>query len=268
MKVEEKPKSGAPLIIIGIVLVAAIIGGLWFYSSSKSTAGNKTPVPANSPRTQTAATNAPPGAQPPNLLGSPTAAVTVEEFADFQCPSCAATHPTLKQIQSLYGSRIRFIFRNYPLSMHDKSYEAAVAAEAAGMQGKFWDMNNQLFTNQRSWASDPNYKDVWADYAQKIGIDVERWKTDMAGMQAKSRVDLDLQRGKALNINTTPTVFVNGIAVPYQEVSVDGLRNIIDAALQAAPAPATQPQAKPAANSTVPANASPNSAKAASNTNK
>jgi protein-disulfide isomerase len=262
MKEQQKTQSGAPLIIIGVVLIVAILGGWWLYSSSKSNPGTKanTNTPKqNANQAPQIPANAPPGATPPNMLGSPTAAVTVEEFADFQCPSCGATHPTMKQIQSMYGSRIKFIFREFPLPMHDKSYDAAVSAEAAGMQGKFWDMHNQLFTNQKTWAADPNYRQVWADYAQKIGLDVEKWKNDMAGLQAKSRVDADLQRGRGVNINTTPTVFVNGTQVPYPAVTVEGLKQIIDQELQN-----TQGRAKPAAPATV-SNTATNTANAPSN---
>jgi len=186
------------------------------------------------------------------MLGSPTATVTLEEFADFQCPSCGDKHPVMKQIQSIYGSRIKFIFRNFPLPMHDKAYDAAVAAEAAGIQGKFWDMHNQLYTNQKTWSNDPNYKQVFADYAQKIGLDVDKFKDDMIGLQTKGRVQADIDRGHALSINQTPTLFINGEAVPYPEMTVDSIRQVIDAKLQAAapnkPAPSATNEESGSAN--------------------
>jgi protein-disulfide isomerase len=138
----------------------------------------------------------------------------------------------MKQIQSLYGNRIKFIFRHFPLSMHDKAYDAALATEAAGMQGRFWDMQNQLFTNQQAWASNPNYKQMWVEYAQKIGIDPAKFQSDMAGSVARQRVDLDIARARALNVSSTPTLYINGRAVPFQQVNVDPLRQIIDAELQ------------------------------------
>jgi protein-disulfide isomerase len=235
----KKSNTGIPLVIIGLVLVGIIGGAWWLYSSSKpdpntNRAGSPTPRATFQP-------NAPVGATPPNMLGSPTAAVTVEEFADFQCGSCAAAHPTLKEIQSIYGSKIRLIFRNYPLAIpaHDKAYEAAAAAEAAGMQGKFWAMQDQLFSNQQAWSQNPNYKELWAGYAEKIGLDVQRFQTDASGMAAKSRVDQDRQRGIALNVSSTPTIFINGQSIPFPEVNVAGLRKIIDAELQKVP---NQPQ--------------------------
>ena len=238
MSNKNKGSANLPLMIIGLVLVAAVGGGLYLYNK------NSTPVktvnankPANKPAaTPAIATTNVLGAQPPNMLGSANSPVTVEEFADFQCPQCGAKHPVMKEIQSIYGSRIKFIFRDFPLAIaaHDKAYDAAVAAEAAGLQGKFWDMQNQLFTNQSAWSANPDYRKVWEDYAGKIGLDIEKFKNDMAGLSAKARVDADLQRGRALNVNSTPSVYVNGMLVPFEQMSVEGLRQIIDGELEKA----------------------------------
>ena len=228
-----KSSTVIPVVIIGLVLVA-VIGGAWYLYSQSKPATNANAKPSSTPtKAATVNPNAPIGANPPNMLGSPTASVTVEEFADFQCPTCGTTHPVMKEIQSTYGSKIRFVFREYPLPMHDKSYDAAVAAEAAGLQGKFWAMQDQLFTNQQSWSGpSANAKEIWAGYAQKIGLDVQQWQNDMIGMAAKSRVDQDLQRGKALNVTSTPSIFINGELSP--ELNVAGIRRIIDAKLQEA----------------------------------
>lgn len=250
------PKSNAPLLIIGVVLIAAILGGWYLFTASKdkavananSNGASKTPA-ADKSKTQSIPPGAPTGANPPNQAGSPTAAVTVEEFADFQCGACASTHPIANEIKSMYGSRIHFIFRNFPLAIaaHDKSYEAAVSAEAAGMQGKFWDMQNLLFTNQQAWTAAPTYKQIWKDYATKIGLDIAKWENDMAGIQAKSRVDQDIARGKAAGINSTPTIFINGNAVGFSDLNVTGLKGLIDAELQKT-APPAGGAAPPAAN--------------------
>jgi protein-disulfide isomerase len=253
MKAEKKKSnSGVPLIIIVLVLVG-VVGGGWYLYSTRGTGpkpGTPTPTPpANAANQQR---NAPIGANPPNMLGSPTALVTVEEFADFQCGSCAAVHPVMKEIQGIYGSKIKLIFRNYPLQMHDKAYDAAVVAEAAGMQGKFWQMQDQLFTNQATWASPSgNAKALWNEYAQKIGLDVQQFQSDVSGMAAKSRVDQDMGRGRALNVGSTPTIFINGESIPFQMANVQGLRSIIDQKLQEAAASQAQtarPQTAPAAN--------------------
>lgn len=244
----KEPQSNMPIFIIGAVLIGALIGGLWYYNSAKSvtTAANGDPAgnKANTPKpTNTIPANAPPGASPPNMAGSATASVTLEEFADFQCGSCAAANPIMSEIKSLYGSRIKFVYRNYPLSIpaHDKAYEASVAAESAGLQGKFWDMQVQLFTNQQAWTASPGYKGLWRGYAEKIGIDPVKWENDMAGIAAKGRVDADLARGKALGVNSTPTLYLNGAVIPYSEMTVPKLKPIIDAELQKASAPKEQP---------------------------
>jgi protein-disulfide isomerase len=237
----KEKSSGLPLMIIGLVLVVGVAVGAYWYnnSGSGSTSGNKAAGNSNTKPSGTPK-NVPPGAEPPNSAGMPNASVTVEEYADFQCPVCASTHPTINEIKSLYGGRIRFIFRNYPLQIpaHDKAYDAAVAAEAAGTQGKFWEMQNLLFTNQAVWEKSPAYKQLWSEYAQKIGLDVTRFQNDMAGIGAKSRVDEDLKRGRALNVNSTPTIFVNGVSVEAKDFTVGGLKAIIDGELQKTAAPA------------------------------
>ena len=250
---EQKKGGGAPVAIIVAVLVLVIIGGFLFYRSSTTSsvkpptnAGpNATPIP----RPTMDMSRAPTGAQPPHSMGAPTAAVTLEEFADFQCGSCAVTYPVLKDILKAYNGNpnFRFVYRNFPLQMHDKAYDAAVAAEAAALQNpaKFWLMQEQLFTNQAAWSIDLNYKDKFNEYAARVGLDVERFKTDIAGSETKRRVDLDLSRGSALGLTSTPTVIVNNKLIPYQEVTLAGLKRIIDAELQAATAPQQPP---PAAN--------------------
>ena len=242
------------MLIIAAVLVAGALGAWWLYSSSKpsTTANSNTAAntAANRPKAGSIPANAPPGAQPPNQSGSSAAAVRIEEFADFQCGACASANPILNEIKSMYGSRIHFVFRNYPLSIpaHNKAYDAAVAAEAAGMQGKFWDMQNLLFTKQAAWTSADNYKQMWKEYAQRIGLDVTKWENDMLGIGAKTRVDEDLKRGKAIGVNTTPSVYVNGTLVPYTEVSVQSLKTIIDMEIQKATQPAAANQQPAPAN--------------------
>lgn len=233
----KQAKSNTPLLIIALVLVGALLFGWYMLSSSKTepTVANgntatRSPTPARTP----IPADAPKGADPPNESGSATAAVTLEEFADFQCGSCAAVHPALNEIKSAYGSKIRFIFRNYPLSMHDKADDAALAVEAARMQSKFWDMQNMLFANQKGWMLKDDYKQIWKGYAQTIGMDAEKWERDMGGIAARARVNADLDRGKALGITGTPALFVNGIPYNFSDMTLSKLRPIIDAELQKA----------------------------------
>lgn len=234
MKNEKKNNSIAPIVIIGLVLVAAIAGIWWFSSSSQTPTARTSTTRKPAANSAELYAKAAPGANPPNALGAPTAPVTIEEFADFQCGACAGMHPVVKELRATYGDRVRIVFRQFPLNIpaHDKAYDAAVATEAAGMQGRFWDMQNLLFTNQQTWSRSSNYRQIFDDYAQKIGLDVEKFKSDMAGLPAKNRVNADLERGRSLNVGSTPTFYINGRMLNPQEMTTDGMRQAIDAELQ------------------------------------
>lgn len=258
MNKQQKKNSALPFVIIGLVLVVVVgvvavgtglIGtGLWFASQTSTTRPGSTANSSQAQRPVPAPANAPIGAPlGVNMLGSPNAAVTVEEFADYQCGACSVTHPVMKQLQAAYAGNknFRFVFRHYPLSIpaHDKAYSAALANEAAGLQGKFWQMQDQLFRNQSAWTTNPNYLQMWEEYAASIGMDVQRFKTDMASSLTKGRVDADLMRGRGLGVTSTPTVFVNGQIVP---ANIPALRSAVDTAIQQA---AAQQSAAPASNS-------------------
>lgn len=253
-KQPQKKSSIGPLVIIGIVLALTVGGFAWLYSTSKpptNTAnGNRAANANGTPRTQpTVAANAPQGASPVYAIGPATASVTIEEFADFQCPSCAVAHPVMKEIQGAYAgnSKVRFIFRHLPLSIHDKAMDAAAGVEAAGMQGqpKFWAMMDQLLNNQQAWANAPNYKEIWRGYAEKIGLDVTRWENDASGMGTRGRIELDMARANAIGVRSTPTVYINNKPVAFADVNVATMRQLIDAEIASAAAAAAN---APAAN--------------------
>ena len=251
MAKETKKSSAVPIVIIALVLILTVGGIAWLYSTSKSptavanSSSNRTN--ANTARTPAAPINAPPGASPVYAIGQPTAAVTVEEFADFQCPSCSVAHPVMKDVQAAFAGNknVRFIFRHLPLTIHDKAYDAAAVVEAAGMQGvpKFWSMLDQLMTNQQAWASAPNYRELWKGYAEKIGLDIPKWENDASGMGTRGRVDLDIQRARALGVSSTPTVYINNKPVAFADVNVPTMRQLIEAEIEQ-----TAKGAAPAAN--------------------
>ena len=144
-------------------------------------------------------------------------------------------HKTMKEINSLYSGRIQFTYRSFPLTqIHKNAYDAALAAEAAGLQGKYWAMQDQLFTNQQAWSNAADARKIFEDYAGKIGLDLTKFKDDMAGLPAKTRVDADLQRGRAIPIQGTPTVYINGYKLTPEQMELNAMRQIIDAELQKA----------------------------------
>lgn len=231
--------SKLPVIIIGFVGIAVIVGALIFVNMSSSN-GNK---PANTATNSANSANKPKvnelasavqGAEPAWSRGPANATVTLEEFADFQCPSCALFQPTLREIKTVYSDRVRIIFRQFPLTqIHQKAYDASRAAEAAGKQGKFWEMHDLLYQKQKDWTVAPDFRKELSSYAQQLGLDVAKFETDMVSNEVSQRVAADMKRGQSVNITGTPTIFLNGRRLLYpDEMTVDRMRRLIDEQLQ------------------------------------
>jgi protein-disulfide isomerase len=237
-----------PIFIIVIVLIVAIIVTVALFRNTGSGSNNNANVPKGSKQAAAFAekvSKAPQGAAPAWSKGDPAAKITLEEFADFSCPTCANFHQTLKEIEKSYGQKIRITYRHFPLQIkgHENSYNAARAAEAAGVQGRFWEMQNMIFTNQKTWSvqSENDARNTFTDYAKSIGIDVEKFKEDMLnGQVTAARVTADMSRGKALDLNSTPSVILNGSRLLSNDeiTKVDLLRQAIETELQKSAAPA------------------------------
>jgi protein-disulfide isomerase len=243
-------KPYLPFIIIAIVLgIAAGVGYTLYQSEKQPITSNVTNSPTNTTSSPSASTNsqtstptditsskynsAPPGAAPPNIEGNPGAPVTIEEFGDYQCPPCKETHPALKKVLAFYGHKVRLIFRNLPLvAMHKHALAAAYAAEAAGLQGRFWEMHHKLYDQQNAWKEldDTKIQEVFVNYARDLKLDVDQFKRDMLSQRVASRVHLDRERADALGVDSTPTIFVNGKLIPFKQYQ--NLNPVIEAALK------------------------------------
>lgn len=224
-------KRSVPFLIIALVLIGGLIA-VWMFTRSST--------PANSPRKSPTPdqSSTPPGATPPNARGNLNAPVTVEEFADFQCPSCGAYYPELKKIEAEYGDRLRVVFRENPLlPMHQYALVAAQAAEAAGLQGKFWEMHDKLYENQKTWSESKDVVPLFADYAKQIGLDTDRFMRDLNGEAVAVRIFQDGKRSHALLIQSTPTFFVNGKEAKGDMWKPENLRVMINDALRGASGP-------------------------------
>ena len=163
-------KRYLPLVIIVVVLTAALGGLWWLLRSARSSA------PENF---NNVSSSAPPGAKPRHMRGDPNAKVTLEEFADFECPACGLFHVELKKTEQEFGTRIQVIFREFPLQVkHPNAVPAAKAAEAAGLQGRFWEMHDKLYENQKTWEEAKDAKSLFVDYAKQIGLDTARFNRD------------------------------------------------------------------------------------------
>jgi protein-disulfide isomerase len=157
--------------------------------------------------------------------GSPSAAVTVVEFTDYQCPTCAAAQPVLERLMTEYGDRLRLVVRDFPLQMHADARVAAEAAEAAREQGKYWDFTAILFRNQSALKPEQ-----LKQYAQVIGLDRAKFDAALESGRFADKVERDMMDGQRLGISGTPTFFVNGRRV--REVTYDALKAAIEAALK------------------------------------
>lgn len=143
-------------------------------------------------------------------VGTEGAKVTIVEFADFQCPACGSAHPVLKQIIDQNKDKMLFVHRNFPLSIHANAEVSARAAEAAGLQGKFWEMHNMLFEHQNEWSTSLKPYDIFARYAQDLGLNVDQFKSDIDSTKVVDKIRLDKGDGEALGVNSTPTLYING----------------------------------------------------------
>lgn len=145
--------------------------------------------------------------------GSDDPKVVIVEYADFQCPGCANSSPTLSQVASQYGDHVQLIFRHFPLTnIHPHSRAAAAATEAAGKQGKFWEMHDRLFASQGEWsnASGATRTDIFADYAETLGLDREKFVEDLTSRDIVAKINYDVALGRELGVNGTPAIYVDG----------------------------------------------------------
>ena len=157
--------------------------------------------------------------------GRQTAPVTVVMFTDFQCPACSAVHPVLKKVLAEYGDKIRFVVRDFPLvNIHENAFRAALAANAANAQGKFFEYTEILYQNQKALD-----KDSLKKYAAGLGLNQKQFDLDLTSEKFAGDVKKDMADGTAYGITGTPTIFVNGVKV--RQLSAEDFRKAINTAL-------------------------------------
>src|SRR5216117_241258 len=143
-----------------------------------------------------------------HIQGDPKALLTLVEYGDYQCPFCGAAYPEVKKVQKDLGSKLRFVFRNFPLTnVHEHAMNAAETAEAASAQGKFWPMHDFLYEHQAT-LGDPS---VALAYAKKLGLDSQKFEREIAQHMYQKRIKDDFMGGVRSGVNGTPTFYVNGV---------------------------------------------------------
>jgi len=149
-----------------------------------------------------------------HVRGNADAKVVVVEYGDFQCPACGVYYPIMKQVQDDMGANVAFVFRNFPLSsIHPNAEIGSRAAEAAAEQGKFWEMHDILYEKQTEWSTGSDVRTILTGYAQTLGLDTGKFKTDLNSKKVKDKVNADRNSGTAAKVNATPTFFVNGVKI-------------------------------------------------------
>lgn len=207
-------KFGAILLII-----IALIGGVFFFTRDET----KSPS-SSSDKTSSHST------------GAESGKVELVEYGDFQCPACASFYPIVEQIRETYGDKIKFTFRNFPLvTIHKNALASHRSAEAAGIQGKFFEMYHLLYQNQTSWAQLTNPLPVFENYAKSLELDMAKFKIDFNSEAVNDTINADIKEGKDnYGANSTPTFVLNGQKLVNTEIgSLELFSKKIDAAIAA-----------------------------------
>ncbi|MBI1761514.1 MAG: thioredoxin domain-containing protein [Acidobacteria bacterium] len=222
-------KRYLPFVIIGVTLLVIVGAGAWLFSAS-----SPKPQPIESP-----AASGSPAATPAKGAAktelSPTPAlvkkdvVAIEEFGDYQCPPCGALHPILKSLKNEFGGRMQLSFYHFPLSqIHKNAVPAAMTSVAAALQGRFADMHNLLYDTQKVWSEVEDFSPIAMDYAHQIGLDMEKFKRDVNSPAVRAQIASDMQRATSLKVDSTPTLFLNGVQVPNEKFTLEELRKEIN----------------------------------------
>lgn len=191
-------KEAKTLIGLGILTIVLVGLGVWFFSGQKP--AEKSLIDAS---LLEGSTN--------RKISSDSATITVVEFGDFQCPACAVAQPITKQVLKDYEGKVNFIFRHFPLPGHKNAMHASIAAEAAGEQGKFWEMYDKLFENQKDWEALDSPNVYFTKLATDMGLNIEQFTKDLESQVLKDRIKADQDDGFRIGVRSTPTFYVNGV---------------------------------------------------------
>jgi protein-disulfide isomerase len=235
-------QKSLPFIIIIAVLVIALCGGLYLWkrsASSASSASTFSTDATNSPAVTNNSAQTQPQPQPADTAGATrpnvkvSSPVVLEEYGDYQCPPCGQLYPELKEIEKEYGNQVQIVFHHFPLmKIHKNALIAAHAAEAARNQNKFWEMHDRLYRNQKDWSELDDPRPVFIDYAKQLGLKIDQFTSDLSSNMIDQRISADIQRGSAVGVTGTPTVFLDSRLVNYQATNLEGLRKGINILLE------------------------------------
>jgi len=218
-----KPRQTSPIVLWGGLITVLIIltGSIWFIAKPDANAAS--PDGAGS-MAELQSVPAEWG------MGNPDAALRIVEYGDYQCGACGYFHPIIKQVMDEFGDDVYFVFRHFPLPNHQFARTAAAAAEAAGRQGKFWEMHDLIMSNQATWTRGiPT--NIFLQMARQLGLNDIQFQQDLRNPDIIAKIDRDFNSGRQLNIPSVPAFFFNGTLV-RNPADVDGFRNLVKAELE------------------------------------
>jgi protein-disulfide isomerase len=172
------------------------------------------------------------GGQTLHVRGPKDAPVVLEIYGDFQCPTCATTSKAIDELEKDYKGKLKIVFHEFPLAMHKHALKAARAAEAAALQGKFWEMHDALYQYQNVWSEAANADFFFDSYAGLIGLDLQRFRRDRMSLETQAKVMEDGKSGELRGVRNTPTIFINGVEA-RGAFTKDKLQEAINSALAA-----------------------------------
>ena len=224
--ISAMPKSkSAPLLVIVIAILVA--GGIAVYLSRQGSA----PSSADG-KNEAADPSVPQQPGGGRIRGAADAPVTLLEYGDYQCPTCALYHPVLMELLSRYSGKLKLEYHHFPLiEIHPNAMGASTAAEAAADQGKFWEMHDLLYEHQAEWSKNPNAEAMFLQFALQLGLDSNRFMQSMRAPATRDRILADVTRGVPV-VKGTPTFVINGQPIP-DLVGLEGLADHIDRQLAA-----------------------------------
>ncbi len=146
------------------------------------------------------------------MMGNENAKITLLEYSDFQCPACKSFHPVVKELMKKYEAEVRLVYRHFPLTqIHKNAHAAALAAEAANSQKKFFEYHDMLFENQTEWGEEKDPRSKFLSYAKELKLDTKKFEADMKSPEAEKKVKQDAESAVKAGVNSTPTFILNGV---------------------------------------------------------
>lgn len=185
-----------PWVIIGVIAVVLFGGSFWYASLSADKNNEGVEVVQH-------------------VKGNPEAPVVLVEYSDLQCPACASAQPVVAQVLEQYGDLLRFEYRHFPLPIHPYAVDAALAAEAAGQQGKFFEFHDLLFTNQQAWSQSSTPRTFFFQYAEELDLDMGMFRRHMSSSVLRDNIQAQFAEGREAGVTGTPSFFLNGQKMQY-----------------------------------------------------